>query len=184
MNKFEFICRQLSRATPKTFEHYIITRIWHSLNDTELKFVTQQHITRPDGRALTDMYFPQLKIHIEVDEGHHKNQVFSDTMREADIINATGHTVLRVDATQDLERVHHSIYAIVTEIKKAKESQKDRAKKAFAKLPPKIMPRPKRNKTKQQSANPRRLNVMPNSEKMEDATPTQNRLLRMKLFST
>ncbi len=125
MNQFEFICRQLSRATPKTFEHYIITRIWHSLNDTELKFVTQQHITRPDGRALTDMYFPQLKIHIEVDEGHHKNQVISDTMREADIINATGHTVLRVDATQDLERVHHSIYAIVTEIKKAKESQKD-----------------------------------------------------------
>ncbi len=102
MNKFEFICRQLSKASKKTFEHYVVTRIWHLLNDTELKFVTQQHITRPNGRALTDMYFPQLHIHIEIDEKHHKNQISLDKAREADIINATGHTVLRVDIMKNV----------------------------------------------------------------------------------
>ena len=121
MNQLEFICRQLSKATPKVFEHYVVTRIWHLLNDLELKFVTQQHITRANGRALTDMYFPQLKIHLEVDEGHHANQVISDKIREADIINATSHTILRIDVTQDLESVNARIDEIVAEIKKAKE---------------------------------------------------------------
>ena len=70
------------------------------LNNTDIKFVTQQHVTRPEGRALTDIYFPQIQLHIEVDESQHfkkdGSQVESDFIREADIINATGHTIKRV----------------------------------------------------------------------------------------
>jgi very-short-patch-repair endonuclease len=125
MNKLEFICRQLSRAENKTFEHYVVTRIWHLLNDTDLKFITQQYVVRPEGRALTDMYFPQLHKHIEIDEGHHKMQIQSDKIREADIINATGHEVLRVDATQSLEGINLTIDNIVTQLKTAKINKVD-----------------------------------------------------------
>ena len=96
MTKLEFISRQLAKAEGKRYEHYVVTRIWHLLNDTRIKPVTQQFITRPSGRALTDMYFPQLEMHIEIDEGHHKKQIEADKLREADIINATGHTIFRL----------------------------------------------------------------------------------------
>ena len=102
MDKLEYVAKQISRARKKTYEHYVVTRIWHLLNDLTIKFVTQQYIKRPNGRALTDMFFPQLKIHIEVDEGHHKNQIDWDRLRQADIIDATGHKVLRVDVTKDI----------------------------------------------------------------------------------
>ena len=125
MNKLEFICRQFSRAEKKTFEHYVVTRIWHLLNDTDLKFITQQYVTRPEGRALTDMYFPQLHKHIEIDEGHHKKQIQSDKVREADIINATGHEIFRVDVTQCLEVINSNIDEIISKIKIAKNTKTD-----------------------------------------------------------
>ena len=75
MNKTEFIMRQLSKTNKKNFENYVVTRIWNMINDTNIKFITQQYVKRlPEGRALTDMYFPQINLHVEVDEGHHFNQ--------------------------------------------------------------------------------------------------------------
>ncbi len=71
MNRTEFILRQISKTNKKSYENYVVTRIWHLLNDLNIKIVTQQHVTRPAGRALTDLYFPQIKLHVEIDEGHH-----------------------------------------------------------------------------------------------------------------
>ncbi len=99
MTKLEFIARQLAKAQNKKYEHYVVNRVWNLLNDSRVKFVTQQFVSRPEGRAMTDMFFPQLAIHIEVDEGFHKNQIDADKLREADIVNATGHEILRVDGT-------------------------------------------------------------------------------------
>ncbi|MDP3183089.1 MAG: hypothetical protein Q8M54_09785 [Desulfobaccales bacterium] len=100
MNKTDYIIRQIAKSYKKKYENYVITRIWHLLNNLNIKFVTQQHITRPTGRALTDMYFPQIQLHIEVDESQHFNadgtQVEQDIVREADIINATGHIIKRI----------------------------------------------------------------------------------------
>jgi very-short-patch-repair endonuclease len=121
MNKLDYISRQFSKAENKRFEHYVVTRIWHLLNDLSIKFTTQQYVTRPDGRALTDMFFPQLELHIEIDEGHHKNQMEFDKLREADIINATGHEILRVDVTKNIETINHEISQI---IERVKEKQK------------------------------------------------------------
>ena len=112
MNKTEYIVRQMAKTNKKNYENYVVTRIWHLLNNLDIKFVTQQHVTRPESRALTDMYFPQLKIHIEVDEGHHFDsdgkQVKQDAVREADIINATGHELIRINvcgvAIEDINR--------------------------------------------------------------------------------
>jgi len=120
MTKLDFITRQLAKAQRKRFEHYVVNRIWTQLDDTSIKFVTQQYVARPDGRAMTDMYFPQLAIHIEIDEGFHKNQIEADKLREADIVNATGHQVLRVDVTKDIESINADIALIVATLRTTK----------------------------------------------------------------
>lgn len=120
MTKLEYITRQLARAEKKRFEHYVVTRVWHLLDDLSIKFVTQQYVTRPQGRALTDMYFPQLRLHVEVDEGHHKKQIEWDRLREADIINATGHEVIRVDVTTSVEEINQEIDRIVKRLRDKK----------------------------------------------------------------
>lgn len=121
MNKLDYISRQLSRASHKKYEYYVVSRIWHILNDISIKFVTQQYVVRPEGRALTDMYFPQLKVHIEVDEPFHKKQVLSDNLREADIINATGHEIYRVDVSKGIDVVNDEIKKIVSILKDKKK---------------------------------------------------------------
>lgn len=122
MDKKEYIIRQLGRTKNKKYEAYVVTRIIHLLNDFSIKFVTQQYVTRPEGRALTDLFFPQFGLHIEVDEGQHFNHdnVKADKIREADIINATGHEILRVDVTKSFEYINNQIDSIVTKIKNRK----------------------------------------------------------------
>jgi len=118
MDKLEFVAKQLDKTKRKKYEQLVVHRIWNSINDLRVKFITQQFVKRPEGRALTDMYFPQLGIHIEVDEGHHKSQIEADKLREADIIDATGHRVLRVDVTENIEKIHDVCDSIAELIRK------------------------------------------------------------------
>lgn len=106
MNKLEFVAKQLDKTKKKKYEQLVVHRIWNTLNDLRVKFVTQQFVKRPEGRAMTDMYFPQLGIHIEVDEGHHKARIEADKHREADIVDATGHQIFRVVVTESIETIH------------------------------------------------------------------------------
>ena len=102
--KLEYILAQLHKARNKKYESYVVSGIYHGLksaSNEEIKLICQQHISRPEGRALTDAYFPQLNIHIEIDEAHHLNQVEADAQREADIIDATGHEIWRVPITKN-----------------------------------------------------------------------------------
>ena len=125
MNKLEYIAKQISKSKKKIYEHYVITRIWHLLNDLSIKFVTQQYVVRPNGRALTDLFFPQLGLHIEVNEPYHLNQTEQDKLREQDIINATNHRILRVDVSQDILCVNKQIDEVIKEIKERKGSIPD-----------------------------------------------------------
>ena len=68
LDKKEYIIRQLARTKNKKYEQYVVSRIVHRLNMDDVKFVTQQYVSKPTGRALTDLFFPQIKLHIEVDE--------------------------------------------------------------------------------------------------------------------
>ncbi|KPF64271.1 AbaSI family restriction endonuclease [Porphyrobacter sp. AAP60] len=106
-NKTNFILKSLRKISHKGWELFVISRIIHKLDDPEIEIVTQQLVRLPNGkRALTDLYFPQFGIHIEVDEGHHfqKNAegelglayVPDDEMREQDIVQITGHEVRRI----------------------------------------------------------------------------------------
>lgn len=125
MDKKEYIIRQLGRTKNKKYEAYVVSRIIHLLNDFSIKFVTQQYVTRPDGRALTDLFFPQFGLHIEVDEGQHFNyeNIKADKIREADIINATGHEILRVDVTKPFEDINHQVDSIITIIKNKRNEE-------------------------------------------------------------
>ena len=55
-----------------------------------------------DGtRALTDLFFPQFNLHLEIDEPHHLRQKTDDVKREQDIIQETGHRVERIGISSD-----------------------------------------------------------------------------------
>lgn len=119
MDKKEYIIRQLGRTKNKKYEAYVVTRIIHLVNDFTIKFTTQQYVTRPEGRkALTDLFFPQFDLHIEVDEGQHFNEpnIREDKIREADIVNATGHEILRIDVTKSFEEINNQIDTVVKKI--------------------------------------------------------------------
>jgi hypothetical protein len=107
MNKTDYILKSLQKISHKKWELFVISRIIHKLDDPEIEFVTQQLVRLPDGRrALTDLYFPQLSIHLEVDERHHFEQnagddlglsyVPDDQRREQDIVQITEHELHRI----------------------------------------------------------------------------------------
>lgn len=60
ISKAEFITRQFQRTHNKRFENYVLTRIWHGVNSTDVKMITQQYVIREDGCALLDAYFQQF----------------------------------------------------------------------------------------------------------------------------
>lgn len=87
MDKKEYIANQLKRTFNKKYENYCITRIYHLLNRLDIKIVTQQLFRRDNGKiALADLYFPQINLIVEVDEGHHLNNKENDERRTEEII--------------------------------------------------------------------------------------------------
>lgn len=71
-SKLDYIVHSLSKGTNKKYETYIINSIWNRLNNPEVEFATQQYVKDSDGNTrYIDMYFPQIKFAIEVDEWYH-----------------------------------------------------------------------------------------------------------------
>lgn len=72
--KLDYIVRSLSRGTNKKYETYVINSIWNKINNSEVEFVTQQYVKDSEGNIrYIDMYFPQIKFAIEVDEWYHNS---------------------------------------------------------------------------------------------------------------
>lgn len=70
--KLDYITRLFQKTSKKAIEHYVLTRLWHLLNDYEIEMLPQQYVNRhADKYALTDVYFPQVKLHVEVNERAH-----------------------------------------------------------------------------------------------------------------
>jgi len=118
MDKKEFIIGQIAKTNKKNYENFVITRIINLIDDFDLKFITQQPVALNNGkRALTDLYFPQIDFHVEIDEAHHKKQIESDVSREADIVDITGHTIKRVDVDGNIGFINQQIDQVVKDIK-------------------------------------------------------------------
>ncbi|MBP1931952.1 very-short-patch-repair endonuclease [Ammoniphilus resinae] len=116
MDKYQYIKSQLAKTNKKNDENYVVTRIWNKIDNLNVKFVTQQYIRREHGYALTDMYFPQLGLHIEINEAHHQKQQKEDKIRESDIVSVTNHEIIVIDVTKGIQHIHQQIDRIVLSI--------------------------------------------------------------------
>ena len=107
MKKDEFITKSLAKLTHKRWELFVVSRIIHSILEEGIEFVCQQYVRLPQGgRALTDIYFPQFDLHLEVDEPPHDKSESKkrDDLREQDIIDATYHTIERIKISSNTSR--------------------------------------------------------------------------------
>ena len=89
----------------------------------------QQYVNRDDEKyALTDLYFPQINYHVEVNEEFHYKDDYKislDKQRENDIIRKTkGHTIRFIDCQKDLKHIHNQIDVVVKEINERIANQK------------------------------------------------------------
>ena len=125
-SKVIYLAKTLSRTKHKDYENYVVNAIWNRINDSRLVPVSQQFIKNSEGNYyFIDLYFPQLKIGIECDEGYHstQEQKILDAEREATIIDVMkqidgcDYVALHVDVTKTFEEVEEQINAHVITIK-------------------------------------------------------------------
>ncbi len=93
ISKDEYLLRNFSKITHKKWELFVITRILHLLNDSEIEYVCQQYVNPSNSNEyyLTDLCFPSLKLYCEIDEGQHasKDHINDDKIRQREILDAT-----------------------------------------------------------------------------------------------
>lgn len=119
----DYILRSLSKISRKRWEHYAINRIYHRLNDPEIEFICQQCIRSGSRIYLADLYFPQLNIYVEIDEGHHESDAakINDAKRSFDIVEAAGLIELRISATNvSLAKFNENLDTCIENIRKRK----------------------------------------------------------------
>ncbi|MBR1550152.1 MAG: hypothetical protein IJ634_05880 [Bacteroidales bacterium] len=118
----QYLVRSFKSISHKPYESYVIQRIWHRLGDDRVQFVLQQYVNRGsrDKYALADLYLPQVKMVVEVNEKYHytsEEQKERDALRNAEVAKRGKVDVHVVNCDQTLEKVHSDIEAIVDEIR-------------------------------------------------------------------
>ena len=124
--KLLYLVKTRSRTKRKDYENYVVNAIWNRINNAKLVPVTQQFVKDKNGNHYyIDLYFPQLKIGVECDEGYHNNieQKVLDAERELTIfdvlnqIDGRDYIALHVDVTKPYNEVEAQIDAHVATIK-------------------------------------------------------------------
>ena len=88
--KLEYMERLFAKISKKKTESYVISRIWHQLDDDRVKFVVQQYVRIDKGKyALADLHLPQLNLFIEVNEPFHEDNIERDKLRNEKIEDIT-----------------------------------------------------------------------------------------------
>ena len=116
--KLEYMERLFAKISKKKTESYVISRIWHQLDDDRVKFVIQQYIRRTqDKYALADLYLPQLNSFIEINEPYHKdkNGVLReiDKIRNEEILNVTHSKPIVIDCDCGIMEIHRQVTDVV-----------------------------------------------------------------------
>lgn len=134
--KLDYIARLFRSIRNKRYESYVIQRIWHRLNDPEIRFVTQQYFRRKDtgGFALADLYLPQFRLVVEIDEGQHAKNGDADSVRSAQIVDVSNSEIKRIQIFKtvdefgnvlewkSLDEVNQNIEDVVNYIRQRKAS--------------------------------------------------------------
>lgn len=130
--KLDYITRLFQKTSTKAIEHYVLTRLWHRLDDYEIEMLPQQYVNRhADKYALTDVYFPQVKLHVEVNEQAHYDsaeRIQADALRRVEIESRTGHELVVIDCRDELDLIHFQIDDVVKKIKSMVGEQRRRNK--------------------------------------------------------
>lgn len=115
--QLDYISRLFEKTSKKRLENYVISRLWHKLDNPEIKFVPQQYVSRNNKKyALTDLYLPQIKLHIEINEPAHylsPERIEIDNKRKSEIEKRTNHQVKIVDCRKELPELHKDIDLLV-----------------------------------------------------------------------
>lgn len=127
MDRLEYLVKTLSRTRRKDYENYVVNAVWNRLGDSELRPVSQQFVTGPDGeRYFIDLYFPQLNVGVECDEAYHLGQTAHDRLRERTLIDVLSHVELdesyvplHIDVSGGFEKTEQQIDNVVKRIKGA-----------------------------------------------------------------
>ncbi|MBQ6097076.1 MAG: hypothetical protein IJK99_04945 [Bacteroidales bacterium] len=120
--RLQYLVQSFKSISRKPFETYVIQRIWHRLGDDRVQFVFQQYVNRgeKDKYALADLYLPQVKMVVEVNEKYHyttEEQRERDRLRNAEVAKRGKVDVRVVNCDQPLEAVHKEIDKVVDEIR-------------------------------------------------------------------
>ena len=92
MTKLEYVARSLSKGNKKVYETYVINAIYQKIDNPELEIETQKGVKSTNGDHFDlDLYLPQFKIAVEVDEGYHDSdyQKAKDGQRENAIVESS-----------------------------------------------------------------------------------------------
>ena len=130
LDELTYYAKLLTKLRNKKYEFYVVSRIIHLLNDTEIQFTTQQLIRKKDRkRYLIDLYFPQFKIAVEIDESYHLSNEEADRAREREIISYVDVEFFRIkcDNNSNIESVHQRIDQLIDKIRRLKNNENFRA---------------------------------------------------------
>lgn len=124
LEELTYYAKMLTKLKNKKYEFYVISRIIHLLNDKEIQFTIQQLVRKNDGkRYLIDLYFPQFKLGVEIDEAYHLKQEEADRLREREIVDVAGIEIKRIKCNKSsLEQVHQDIDALIKDIQQKKNA--------------------------------------------------------------
>lgn len=117
----QYLSRLFQKISSKPTELYVVSRIWHQLNDLEIQMIPQQYVNLPEDKyALSDIFFPQVNVFVEINEPQHyhsDSRIELDRQRNEKIKAKTGTDVEVIDCREPLEKIHQQIDDIVKRIK-------------------------------------------------------------------
>lgn len=103
--KDQYILRNFSKIRHTKWELFIITRLFHLLNDPELEFVCQQHIrTKNNNRYRADLCFPELKLYYEIDDRFEMTDDNSKIIIGINHLNFWGDKGLLTEKSNDFDK--------------------------------------------------------------------------------
>lgn len=139
--KIKYISEMLNKRTKgKDYENFVINQIYARIDNPELEIVTQKCVRPNKGvdtknlievgknHYLIDLYFPQINLAVEVDEGHHEdveNQL-NDKQRENLIKDAVHCDVKRIKICKEGTKIPQEYSNIINQIKKMVVEIKDK----------------------------------------------------------
>lgn len=131
--KIKYISEMLNKRTKgKDYENFVINQIYARVDNPELEIVTQKCVRPTKGidtknltkvgknHYLIDLYFPQINLAIEVDEGHHENieNQLNDKQRENLIKGSVSCDIKRIKICKPGTKIPQEYDDIIQQIKK------------------------------------------------------------------